>query len=377
MHLTPAEHLKLEVLATGMVVTERCREQLGAATGSRPLTPADYASTTGWILKLDDDVWVNAPIALHNPNFVTDATPFTLDLGPDGLVLSGGGWSSGAEVWLPPAYHGSNAPWGRPWNDYVFSHGDRVRLAPIGGCAMACKFCNLPYEDPYLTKPVEHLVAAVRTALEDPVQPARHMLISGGTPRPDDVSYLRDVYRTVLQAFPGLEIDIMMAPVEGLLDVAELRDLGLHQLSVNLEIFDAGVARPLMPHKFRQGRDRYLTFIEEAAAIMGPGGVRSMLMVGLEEPEQTLAGVQAIVECGGTPVLSPFRPDPATPLRARTPPDAKMLRDVFLAALDIVRAAGGKLGPSCAPCTHNVVMLLPPDAPATDKWPVAMAAATS
>src|ERR1700722_858431 len=60
------------------------------ATGQRDLTPADYASTTGLILELDDDVWVNAPIIDYNPNFVSGSR-FVVDHGTDGFWVHGAG----------------------------------------------------------------------------------------------------------------------------------------------------------------------------------------------------------------------------------------------------------------------------------------------
>ena len=108
---------------------------------------------------------------------------------------------------------------------YVYTHGDRVRLAPIQGCGMVCKFCNIPYEDRYNVKPIDAMIEALHTALEDPVQPARHVLISGGTPKQADVQFLRETYRRVLNEFPDTPVDIMMVPVDGLLDVAILPDV--------------------------------------------------------------------------------------------------------------------------------------------------------
>lgn len=359
MDLTDAQRLKFEVLAAGITLTEACRSALSDANRRRPLTPADYASTTGLILSLEDRVWVNAPIITYNPNFVHNS-PFVLDLGRDGMVLSGGGLTSSAAVWLPPDYHGTVMGGGRPWNNFVFTHGDRARLAPIGGCAMACKFCNIPFEDPYEAKPIDLLVEAVRIALEDSSQPARHLLISGGTPRSADVPYLKDVYRRILTEFPSIEVDIMMAPVEGLFDLDELADLGLHELSINLEMFDIEQARTVMSHKFRQGRDVYLAFIEQAAQALGPGRVRSMLMVGIEHPQHTIAGVEAIIDAGGVPVLSPFRPDPSTPMSDYPPLPAREMLDVFELATDVARRRGVELGPTCVPCTHNTISLADP-----------------
>lgn len=369
MTLTDAQRLKLEILASGIVVDDACATALAEANEHRALTPADYASTSGLILRLDDAVWVNAPVAMYNPNFVTDS-PFVLARAKNGFQLAGNGLSSGVSVWLPPAYHDRCLQGGRPWTNFVFTHGDRARLAPIGGCAMRCKFCNLPYEDPYETKPPHLLVEAVRVALDDPLQPARHLLISGGTPAPADVPYLRDVYRDVLRAFPDIDVDIMMAPVDGLFELRELRDLGLHELSVNIEVYDRERARTLMPHKYRQGLDNYLNFIEGAAQLLGPGRVRSMLMVGLEDHASTLRGVEAILNAGGIPVLSPFRPDPSTPMRDQRPPTAGELHEVYLAADAVARKGASALGPSCAPCTHNTLTFVEPASASEQSEPV-------
>lgn len=354
-----ARALKFRLLERGLSLTPAAAERLDRENDHRDLTPADYASTSGLILRLEDDVWVNAPIREHNPNFVDTTPPFVLDTGPDGFFVAGEGLQSAASFWVPPEYHGASAPGGQPWNNYVFTHGDRVRLAPVVGCAMACKFCNIPYEDPYATKPIGLMVDALRTALDDPRQPAQHVLISGGTPRPEHVGYLRDVYRTVLTTFTDVPVDIMMVPVDGLIDVRELRDLGVHELSINIEVHDRERARTLMPQKHRYGLDNYLRFIADAAAALGPSKVRSMLMVGLEPLEETIAGVQAVLDAGGVPVLSPFRPDPATPLRHQRMLSAAETKETHSEAEARARRAGVSLGPDCPPCTHNTLTFVP------------------
>lgn len=355
--LTQAERLKFALLEQGLTISTAARRYLSEVNEDRPLTPADYASTSGVILRLDGDVWVNAPITDYNPNFVLDS-PFTLDLDADGLFVGSPGLTSRAGFWLPPAYHGTTGSNGNPYNNYTFTHGDRVRLAPIMGCAMVCKFCNIPYEDKYGTKPLDALIEAIGVALSDPLQPAQHMLISGGTPHERDIGYLRDVYETVLTSFPGLELDIMMVPIDGLFDLPRLKSLGLHELSINIEMYNRDGAERVMRQKYGRGLDWYLDYLATAAEVLGPGRVRSMLLVGLESPEDTLAGVKAILERGCVPVLSPFRPDPATPMRDVMPPTAKEMEDLYLRALELAHQAGSALGPDCPPCTHNTLTLV-------------------
>jgi hypothetical protein len=354
--LTPAERLKFFLMSEGLAITPEAQAHIDHSNGDRPMTPADYASTSGVILALEDDVWVNAPIADYNANFVT-APENVLGLDGNSLVVRGHGLESAAGFWLPPAYHGQVNTDGEPYNSYAFTHADRVRISPIEGCSMTCKFCDLPYEFRYRTKSVAGLVDSVQRAVRDEIQPAGHVLISGGTPRQSDFEYVQEVYEAVITGFPDLDVDIMMVPLDGLLDLARLKELGVNEFSINIEIFNSDIARKYMRRKFDQGRDHYLAFLEAAAAVVGPGRVRSMLMVGLEPMEDTLAGVTAIAERGCVPVLSPFRPDEATPLRALTPPSAAVLEQTYLRAREITAAQGVALGPSCVPCSHNTLTL--------------------
>ncbi|KQZ88512.1 radical SAM protein [Phycicoccus sp. Root563] len=355
LHLTQAQLLKFELLDQGLVISRAALDALRELNGERSLSPHDYASTSGIILNLEDDVWVNAPIERYNPNFVS-ATPFVLGF-DEGFFVEGAGLSSRATFWPQPEYHGSAMDFG-PLNNYVVTHGDRARLSPVRSCSMTCTFCNIPYDDPlsvYALKPVAALVSAARVALGDPLQPARHMLISGGTPKPKDIPWMQELYATVLGAFPTTKVDLMMVPLPGLFDLPKLADLGLHELSINLELYNRDRARDYMRQKYNQGLDFYLDFIESATVALGQGRARSMLMVGLEPLEDTLAGVRAIAQRGGTPVLSPFRPDMATPLRDLKPPTADFMREAYERASDIVAEFGVILGPDCPPCSHNTL----------------------
>jgi hypothetical protein len=350
-----AQQLKFELLAKGAVISPRARGALNELTHEGRISPADYASTSGIIVRLDETEWVNVPVEDHNPNFVS-TTPYTLDHGDEGFVMQGAGLAAEAEFWPLPGYHGNTGPNGRPLNNYVFTHGDRVRLSPTIGCAMECTFCNIPYDDIYGgVKPIDAMLHALGVAVEDPVQPARHMLISGGTPGPPHVSALREVYYAVLDKFSPRGVDIMMVPVDGLFDLPKLNALGVNELSINLELWDEKLAATAMRHKHRQGRQGYLDFLETAAGELGGHRVRSMLMVGIEPIDSTMEAVDAIARRGCVPVLSPFRPDPITPMASSAPPTAKDLMVAFERGSEIAHRHGVALGPSCDPCTHNTL----------------------
>jgi hypothetical protein len=345
-------------LDKGMRVSSQAREVIEGGVKGRPLTTGDYASTSGIALDIGESIFVNTPFSDYNPNFVTSETPYSLEVESDRFYLQYGPDQAIEVSYVPvPAYYGlRNISDRERLKDLVVTHTDRARISPIEGCAIACQFCNLPYEYSYRKKQIPDLVDAVSVALRDEVLPAQHVLISGGTPKPQDYKYENEVYRSVAQAFPGLPIDVMMAPKDDLLDPRLLRRWGINELSINLEVYNADVARRWVRGKHNVGRDKYLRFIEDAVGVFGVGKIRSLLLVGLEPIEDTLRGVEELARRGCDPVLSPFRPDPATPLRNLQPPSSEMLTEAYQRAKDIVgQHQGVELGPRCIPCMHNTL----------------------
>ena len=204
-------------MAEGVAVTPRVREALRG----RPLTLADYATTSGISLVLGEEVWVNAPLRDHNSNFVSEAPTHVLDRTEFGYsIFSPRGRFPARLVPVPDYYNEKNSS-EEPYTAYAHTHADRVRISPIEGCGMICTFCDLPYEYAYRRKRIDGLIDAIARAVEDRALPARHALISGGTPKEEDFGFLRTVYREIPARFPDLPIDIMMVPVPGLLDLDE------------------------------------------------------------------------------------------------------------------------------------------------------------
>lgn len=349
--LKPIQRLKLELMTEGLAVSPEARDSFR----NRPLTLADYATTSGISLKLEDDIWVNAPLHDHNPNFVSETAPHVLDLADTGYVIHSRGTSYPARPIPVPDYHNEKNSSEEPYTSYAITHADRVRISPIEGCGMVCTFCDLPYQFRYRRKRVDGLVGSVARALDDQSLPARHVLISGGTPKPEDFDFLTSVYHEVPRSFPGIAVDVMMVPAPGLLSLPELRQAGIHGLSINLEIYNLAIARKMMRPKYDLGLQYYLDFIEDAVAEFGRGRVRSLLLVGLEPLEDTLEAVEELARRGCDPVLSPFRPDPHTPLRKAAPPTVDFLAEVYERAVEIVEQHDGKLGPRCIPCQHNTL----------------------
>ena len=133
---------------------------------------------------------------------------------------------------------------------------------------------------------------------------------------------------------------------------------GVDEIAINIEIFDRNIASKLMPAKGSIPLYRYFNSLDYAVSLWGKSGnVRSILIVGLEQPETTLAGVSKLVERGVMPILSPFRPIPNTPLAHYPPPAPESMIYIWQKAQDIAENAGMTLGPLCICCQNNTITL--------------------
>jgi hypothetical protein len=87
----------------------------------------------------------------------------------------------------------------------------------------------------------------------------------------------------------------------------------------------------------------------------GAGKVRSVLLVGLEPEEETLAAVEALATRGVLVELSPFTADPGIFLARHPEPDADQLMSIYGKAMDLTVRCGTPMIPFCRPCSHNIL----------------------
>ncbi len=357
--LTEKQDLKLNVLANGITV-DPLAEEAWREEYDGPMSLNEYASTSGICMKVEDGasgIWLNAP---YTQEFTHSALWRLQHDG--GFVLQQADTHFEVEVVPVPAYHAKTYTDGgveRPYTNLGVTHTDRIRISPIEGCGMVCHFCNIPYELKYRKKTEEDLLRVVQAAENDAQAPARHVLISGGTPRGKDEAWIDGVYEFIADQSP-IPVDVMMPARHDMQYPSWLRDRGVNLLSVNLEISDPGRALEITPSKARKlGREHYLNYIERAVQDMGVGAVQSLMVFGgsVEPIDSTLEGIQDLVDRGCIPVLSPFRPDPRTPMENLPPASEEEMREVYERTLEICDKSGSgvKPGPRCIPCHHNTV----------------------
>lgn len=252
--------------------------------------------------------------------------------------------------------------------DTTMSHADRIRVSPIVGCAYDCRFCDLA-QVRYRPRPAEQILDAIDIALLDTQLPARHLLISGGSPARGErhQAYFEEVSTQITrhvrsaaarQGRAPFDVDIMMsARPDGPAFVERMIAEGVTGFSFNVEVYSDEGAREHLTLKHRFARPHLESSIRRAVELLGWGTarVRSLIIPGLEPPAQTLEGVEWLASMGCSPVLSPFRPARGTALAERAPGSPHGLADVLAGAREIVRRHGVVLGPRCTQCQHNTL----------------------
>lgn len=348
------EETKIIALATGVRIDGDVLRDLG---GPRALTIHEYVTTGGITLRLPHAVWVNAPF--EEP-FCAD-TPLRLQRDESGLALTLSEQRVPVIEVVPLPGYLDESVGGRPVRDTVMSHADRVRVSPIVGCVYDCDFCDLATVR-YRPRPLEVLLPAIDVALEDAVLPPTHLLISGGSPghTAAQQAYFDETCLAIARhvCARGFDVDVMMTPKPNGPELVErLVDAGVTGFSFNIEVYDETHATAHLPLKRRFAHPHFERTIARAVELLGTGTgrVRSLIIVGLEPAETTLAGVEWLARQGCHPVLSPFRPGRGTKLEGAPPVAASLLRSVLDEAREIVDRHRVALGPRCVPCQHNTL----------------------
>ena len=261
----------------------------------------------------------------------------------------------------------------QPHTNYGVTHTDRCRVSPIGGCAWKCKFCDLPYEFTYRKKHEHNLLEVILAARTTRWLPARHVLISGGTPRaPRAASGNRPADRR-----RGVDRWRLRLPRRALA-AARRRDdaaaqgprpsraaagrMGINMLSVNLEVSDPSAASATRPGRRRRSDATHtLAYIERAVEAFGVGFVQSLDRLrcgdraGREHAARRAGSrrprLRSRSSARSARIISRHSPTRHRRLRRdgrRLRADAGDLR---------ARRHGVRPGPRCIPCHHNTATI--------------------
>jgi radical SAM protein (TIGR04043 family) len=210
-----------------------------------------------------------------------------------------------------------------------------------------CRFCTIE----------ESLRSGATVAAKTPAQLAevaqaavrldgvRQMVMTTGTTAGPDrgARNLVRCVRAVLDAVPGLPIQVQIEPPADLAVVDDLRAAGAASIGIHAESLDDEVRRRWMPGKGSVPMAEYEAAWDRAVAVFGRNQVSTYLLVGLgEDPDELVAGAASLIERGVYPFVVPFRPMAGTLARRDgvPAPPPSVVRDVSERVAGLLRAAG-------------------------------------
>lgn len=90
--------------------------------------------------------------------------------------------------------------------------------------------------------------------------------------------------------------------------IQALADVGVTALIMNLEIVDDQLRKKICPGKSEIPINRYLEAMEKAVFILGKGNVSSVLIAGIQPPEDIISMGKHLLSLGVIPTVMPFKP---------------------------------------------------------------------
>jgi radical SAM protein (TIGR04043 family) len=218
-----------------------------------------------------------------------------------------------------------------------------VRYAPD----QRCRFCTIEESlrsgDTVAAKTPAQLAEVAEAAVR--LDGVRQMVMTTGTTTGPDrgARNLVRCVRAVLDAVPGLPVQVQIEPPGDLAVLGDLRDAGATSIGIHVESMDDDVRRRWMPGKGSVPMAEYEAAWDEAVRVFGRNRVSTYLLVGLgEDPDELVAGASRLIERGVYPFVVPFRPMRGTLARQEgwPAPDRELVRDVTARVGALLRAAG-------------------------------------
>ncbi len=255
---------------------------------------------------------------------------------------------------------------GVPYNKIALLHGkDVLATTVVQTCIryvedQRCKFCSIEESlksgDTIAAKTPAQLAEVAEAAVR--LDGVRQMVMTTGTTTGPDRgarNLVRSV-RAVLEAVPGLPIQVQIEPPRDLSVIRELREAGATAIGIHVESMDDELRRAWMPGKGSVPMAEYEAAWDEAVRVFGRNKVSSYLLIGLgESPDELVDGAARLIERGVYPFVVPMRPMLGTLARrdgATTAP-ASVVADVTARVGKLLVEAGmlgSDQGAGCAAC---------------------------
>ncbi|TCN38890.1 radical SAM protein (TIGR04043 family) [Kribbella orskensis] len=296
------------------------------------------------------------PIVADSPYQVRDGAVFR-----DGLNLG-----LSVEPVRRPKFYDLTTADGIPYQQIALLHGkDVLATTVVQTCirydeSTRCRFCSIEESlrsgSTVAAKTPRQLAEVAEAAVRlDGV--TQMVMTTGTTTGPDrGARNLVRCVRAVLEAVPGLPIQVQIEPPGDLSVIADLYSAGATSIGIHVESLNDEVRRRWMPGKSTVPLSEYDTAWNEAVRVFGRNRVSTYLLIGMgEDPDELVAGAGRLIARGIYPFVVPLRPMLGTLARADgvMPPDPRVVRDItarVAALLADAEMRGADQGAGCAAC---------------------------
>ncbi|EHN10372.1 Biotin synthase-related enzyme [Patulibacter medicamentivorans] len=251
---------------------------------------------------------------------MADDSPFALDaegrLTRDGVVVE----DVAVEPIARPAFYDLTTADGVRYEQLARLHGNDVLATTVvqtciryGPEATRCRFCTIEESlragSTAQVKRPEDLAEVAAAAVR--LDGVRQMVMTTGTSNGRDrgARHLARCVAAVLEAVPGLPIQVQIEPPLDLEWIDRLHEAGAAAVGIHVESLDEEVRRRWTPGKATVPIARYEEAWRRAVAVFGPNRVSTYLLVGLgEDPDELVAGAERLIAIGVYPFVVPYRP---------------------------------------------------------------------
>lgn len=258
----------------------------------------------------------------------TAPAPFLL-MGGEGrywLVDSAANGASRLDVRMAdtPRFYGRRTTSGLPMRRVASVHGSHLLVHPSGACGFSvqgapCRFCLEGARGRTDAEAsVADVVEVVRAAFDGGAAESVYLNSDAFDAEDGGLAFLAPYVEGIRKHFDTM-VAVQAHPPRTDRWIDWAYALGVDALSFNLEIYDPQLLDRHCIGRMRYiGRQRYLDALGRAGTVFPNGTVWSDLVLGLEPPESTMAGIDALTALGVVPVVSARRtlsataaPDPA------------------------------------------------------------------
>ena len=257
------------------------------------------------------------------------------------------------EVVRRPAFYDLTTADGVRYEQIARLHGkDVLATTVVQTCIryaeeQRCKFCTIE----------ESLRSGATVAAKTPAQLAevaeaavrldgvKQMVMTTGTTTGPDRgarNLVRSV-KAVLEAVPGLPIQVQIEPPGDLSVLDDLHAAGASAIGIHVESLDDELRRRWMPGKGSVPMAEYEAAWDHAVRVFGRNQVSTYVLIGLgEDPDELVAGAAELIDRGVYPFVVPFRPMAGTLARRDgiAGPAPSLVRDISERVAKLLQAAG-------------------------------------